>query len=101
MENIPECTNHNYLGNHQIENGRTKGNDHKYDQPAKNNIYQNLTENAQDQQANNTQNDEAIIMLPTGAVRRIIVKKETKFDIYKQRIMYPSQQTNKMKITKN
>ena len=40
-------------------------------------------------------------MLPTGGVRRIIVKKETKFDIYKQRIMYQSQQPNKMKITKN
>ena len=52
--------------------------DHRCNQPAKN-ISQDLTENVQDQQANNTQNHEAIIMLPTGAVGRIIGKKGNKF----------------------
>ena len=56
----------------------TKVNDHRCNQPVKNNIYQNLTENVQDQKANNTQNYEAIIMLPTGAVGRIIRKKRNK-----------------------
>ena len=50
-------------------------NDQKYDQSEKDNICQNLTENIQDQQANNTQNHEAIMMLPIGAVERIIGKK--------------------------
>ena len=59
-------------------------NDHKYDQPKKNNICQNLTENVQDQQANNTQIHETIIILLTGPVGRIIgKKKETKFDIHR------------------
>ena len=40
-------------------------------------------------------------MLPTGAVGRIIGKKGTKFDIYKERIMYQSQQPSKLKISKN
>lgn len=35
----------------------------------------NLTENVEDQQVNNTQNHEAIIMLPPGAVGRIIGQK--------------------------
>ena len=39
---------------------------------------QNLTENVQDQQANNTQNHEAVSMLPAGAVGRIIGKKGNK-----------------------
>ena len=56
----------------------TKLNDHRCNQPVKNKIYQNLTENVQDQKANNTQNYEAIIMLPTGAVGRIIRKKRNK-----------------------
>ena len=46
-------------------------------EPAKNNIIQNLTENAQDEeQANNTQNHEAIIMLPTATAGRINGKKK-------------------------
>ena len=77
-ENILEHTDHNYLGNHQTQNTlHANVNDHKYHQPEKN-ICQNLTENIQDQQANNTQNHEAIIMLPTGAVGRIIGKKGNK-----------------------
>ena len=45
-------------------------------EPAKNNIIQNFTENAQDEQANNTQNDESIIMLPTATAGRINGKKK-------------------------
>ena len=45
-------------------------------EPAKNNIIQNLTENAQNEQANNTQNHEAIIMLPTATAGRINGKKK-------------------------
>ena len=47
-------------------------------EPAKNNIIQNLTENAQDEQANNTQNHEAIIVLPTATAGRINGKKKNK-----------------------
>ena len=75
-ENISEHTDHNYLGHHQTQNTlHTCVNGHKYDQPEKN-ISQNLTENVQHQQANNTQNHEAIIILPTGAVGRIIGKRK-------------------------
>ena len=75
-ENILEHTDHIYLGNHQTQNNlHANVNDHKYGQPEKNIICQNLTENIQDQQVNNTQNHEAIIMLSTGAVGRIIGKK--------------------------
>ena len=44
----------------------------------KNIICQNLTENIQDQQANNTHNHETIIMLPSGSVGRITGKKGNK-----------------------
>ena len=68
-ENILEHTDHNYLGNPQTQNTfHTNVNDHKYDQLEKNSICQNLAENVQDQQANNMENHETIIMLPTGAV---------------------------------
>ena len=78
-ENISEHTDYNYLGNHQTQNNiPTKVNDHKYNQPEKNNICQNLTENVEDRQTNNTKNHEAIIMLPTGSVKSIIGKKGNK-----------------------
>ena len=53
-------------------------NDYRCNQPAKSSIFQNLTENVHDQQANNIQNHETKIMLPTGAVGRIIGKKGNK-----------------------
>ena len=78
-ENILEHTDQNYLENHQTQNTiHTNVNNPKYDQPGKNNICQNLTENTQDQQANNNQMHETIIMLPTVAVGRIIGKKGNK-----------------------
>ena len=100
--NISEHTDHNYLGKHQTQNALpSKVIDHKDNQPAKNNISQNLIENAQDQQANNTQNHEAIITLPTGTVGKIKgKKKQNKVRHLQQRIMCQSQQLSKPKITK-
>ena len=98
---MSENTDHSYLGNDQTQNNiPAKVYDHKYNQPAKNNICQNLTENVQDEQTNNTQNHEAIVMLATGTFASIIGKKETKFNSYKHNIKYQSQQPSKLNSAK-
>ena len=69
-ENILEHTDHNYIGNHQTLNTLpTNVDDHKYDQPEKNDICQNLTENVRDLLEEQS---------PTGAVERILGKKGNK-----------------------